>query len=150
MQRITSSETKKTPINISCLTKEGVAKTQTPPPLLQIHSRNQKVQRQPEISKLNSEDEDEGEREGEGEGESEDSSARRQDVVLVQTSPPAGMQRVLVIGEKEETVTQPHMVLPVAYDQQLVSMPIYRVGSSLGSVQPMQVLASLPSGGTTT
>ena len=146
VQRI-SSETKKPLINISCLTKEGAAtKTQTPPPLLQISNREQKNSppqttdnNQPlrEIEESTNQDND-------------SCTASQQDVVLVQTSPPPGMQRVLVIGEKGETITQPQMVLPVAYDQQLVSMPIYRVGSSLGSLQPMQVLATLPSGGTTT
>lgn len=67
------------------------------------------------------------------------------EVVLVQASPPSSVQRVVVIGEKGEP--QPQMMLPVAYDQQLISMPIYRVGGSLGSLQPVQVLTSLPSGG---
>ena len=144
----TSPENKK--MDISCLTKEGVARTQTPPPLLRIQNRNEVVKTESETSPVeSSQNGDLAPREEVATPEeTEQQRERRQEVMVVQTSPPSGMQRVLVIGEKGES-SQPHMVLPVAYDQQLISMPIYRVGSSLGSLQPVQVLASLPSAGGT-
>lgn len=172
---MSSSEGKKPPMDISCLTKEGVVRTQTPPPLLQVQNRNKLAQKvvgtQQQLSPTETSNlgDDLGGRtqqlamqpkaqqqtntmslrqaevsKGHETVPRQKSQGVRQEVVLVQ---PTGMQRVLVIGEKGEVVPQSQMVIPVAYDQQLVSMPIYRVGSSLGSLQPVQVLAPLPTGG---
>ena len=84
-----------------------------------------------------------------GELEAAQPPAQRPDVVLVQATPPSNVQKVLVIGEKGEVPPQQQqMVLPVAYDQQLLSMPIYRVGGAVGAgLQPVQLVASLPTGG---
>ena len=120
-------------MDISCLTKEGVARSKTPPALLQVED-NRSHSPSPSTEQSTSEEP----------AEQPSQADSGQDVVLIPATPPSGVQRVLVIGEKGETATsQPQMVLPVAYDQQLVSMPIYRVGSSLGG---LQLLASLPSG----
>jgi hypothetical protein len=160
VQVITSSENKKPLMDISCLTREGVVRAQSPPPLLQVqnkkpiqnaggcaspvkaghHNTVQLVAHTEEQQQTN-----QPTRAAEGSRGQELRQKHSQEVVLVQASPPSGMQRVVVIGEKGEP--QPQMVLPVAYDQQLISMPIYRVGGSLGGLQPVQVLASLPSGG---
>ena len=163
----TASEAKKPAMDISCLTKEGVARNhaQTPPPLLQIKKPSStaaaavKSPLSETLQELLPSSEEhtappppplQSFETGPVSREQESQAAVRQDVVLVQTSPPSGMQRVWVVGEKGEPVPQPRMVLPVAYDQQLVSMPIYRVGSSLGGLQPLQVLASLPTGSSAT
>lgn len=129
-----SSEVKKPAMDISCLTKEGVTRNhaQTPPPLLQI--QNRKSERVPMQSPLTESSQD------------QPLTTSEEDRSPV-TPPPSGLQQLMVIREGGP---QPRMVLPVAYDQQLVSMPIYRVGSSLGGLQPVQVLPSLPTGGSAT
>lgn len=146
MKKIVSPETKRPPMDISCLTREGVVRSKTPPALLQMQS-NKKPEQPDAQSQQSKQEEQEAKEHSSGEPVE---PTPRQDVVLVQAAPSSSVQRLVVIGEKEK-VTQPQpMVLPVAYDQQLVSMPIYRVGSSLGGLQPVQVLASLPSGGPAT
>ena len=142
MKKIVSPKAKKPPMDISCLTREGAVRSNTPPALLQVNKSDAHTQQEPP-------ERQEPATEGKP-GETAPPTSTRQDVVLVQTAPPTGMQRVVVIGEKGEVAQPQRMILPVAYDQQLVSMPIYRVGSSLGGLQPLQVLASLPSGGTAT
>lgn len=161
---ITSSEGKKPAMDISCLTKEGVARIRTPPPLLQVQKKA--AQKVTDTGPKSSTDMRETSNLSEGitdvqqpptqtEGHRKTSVAatrtsqaqQENHVVLVQASPPTAMQQVLVIGEKGEAAPQSQLVLPVAYDQQLVSMPIYRVGSSLGGLQPVQLLTSLPTGG---
>ena len=176
------SEGKKPPMDISCLTKEGVARVRTPPPLLQVQNKEKpavlSAQKagdtwQSPKSRTASSHGDEGKQpvqdrwagrvgqlpvqpakqvEARG-GKGVEMVSRLggrgargagQEVVLVQAAP--RMQQVLVIGEKGEAVPQSQVVLPVAYDQQLVSMPIYRLGSSLSGLQPVQVLGSLPAG----
>ena len=141
-----SPDMNKPPVDISCLTREGVVRSKTPPALLQVQSSKQS---DPHSQQSTHKQQEPTEPES-GEQQQQAQPAARQDVVLVQAAPSTGMQRVVVIGEKGEVAQQPQMVLPVAYDQQLVSMPIYRVGSSLRGLQPLQVLASLPSGGTAT
>ncbi|CAI8023260.1 T-box transcription factor TBX2 [Geodia barretti] len=138
-----SPDMNKPPVDISCLTREGVVRSKTPPALLQVQSSKQSDTHTQQSTHKQQEP-------TEPESGEQQQQAARQDVVLVQAAPSTGMQRVMVIGEKGEVAQQPQMVLPVAYDQQLVSMPIYRIGSSLGGLQPLQVLASLPSGGTAT
>lgn len=162
-----SSEGKKPAMDISCLTKEGVARARTPPPLLQVQKKEAK--KVPDIVLRSSTDTREPSYLGgattdkqqqpptqiEGHKISavvtskgcDTGSQQENQVVLVQASPPTTMQRVLVIGEKGEAVPQSQLVLPVAYDQQLVSMPIYRVGSSVGGLRPVQLLTSLPTAG---
>ena len=136
-------------------------RTQTPPPLLQIQNGKKLLRKANDcpspvdaeqhtavLSPAHTEQQQQtsqATRQVEGLQVQELSQKRSQEVVLVQASPPSSVQRVVVIGEKGEP--QPQMMLPVAYDQQLISMPIYRVGGSLGSLQPVQVLTSLPSGG---
>ena len=144
-----SSETKKPAMDISCLTREGVVRSKTPPALLQIQGQMPGHSDSPQPGSASEEQEtvDQQPQEQRVERPAAEAEARS-DVVLVQATPQSSVQRVVVIGEKGEVAPQPRVVLPVAYDQQLVSMPIYRVGSALGGLKPLQVLASLPSGGT--
>ena len=126
---------KKPPMDISCLTKEGVAAARSVPPLLQVLPQPQ--------DKLCS---------SLPEAVREPMAMRPtgQEVLLVQAPPSNGLQRLVIVGEKMEGAAQvrlsspqqPQMVIPVAYDQQVVSMPIYRLGSQ--SLQPVQILAPLP------
>lgn len=159
---------KKPAMDISCLTKEGVARARTPPPLLQVQKKAAKKvtaiglrsstdTREPSnLGRATTDKQQQPQTQIEGRKTSaavtrnskgqDTGSQQENQVVLVQASPPTTMQRMLVVGEKGEAIPQ-SLVLPVAYDQQLVSMPIYRVGSSLGGLQPVQLLTSLPTGG---
>ena len=126
---------KKPAMDISCLTKEGVAAARSIPPLLQVspQSQDKLCSSLPEAVK-----------------ESVAVRPAGQEVLLVQAPPSNGLQRLVIVGEKMEGAAQvrlsspqqPQMVIPVAYDQQVVSMPIYRLGSQ--SLQPVQILAPLP------
>lgn len=142
-------------MDISCLTKEGVARIRTPPPLLQVQKKA--AQKATDTGLQSSTDTretsylsgDVQQSPTQTEGHHKTSVAvtrtslaqQENQVVLVQASPPSAAQQ-----EKGAAVPQSQLVLPVAYDQQLVSMPIYRVGSSLGGLQPVQLLTYLPTG----
>lgn len=122
-------------MDISCLTKEGVASTRTIPPLLQVANREKPQSPSREVMK-----------------EQVEARPPGQELLLVQAPPPNGVQRLVIVGEKTDGAAQvrlsppqqPQVVIPVAYDQQVVSMPIYRLGSQ--SLQPVQILTTLPPG----
>lgn len=147
---ITSSEVKKPAMDISCLTKEGVARIRTPPPLLQVQKKTaQKATDTVLESSTDTRDTSyvrgdvqQPPTQTEGHHKTVTRTQQENQVVLVQASPPSAVQQ-----EKGAAVPQSQLLLPVAYDQQLVSMPIYRVGSSLGGLQPVQLLTYLPTGG---
>ena len=133
---VSSTEGRKPVMDISCLTKEGVASTRTAPPLLQVANRE----------KLQSPSRREAAK------EQVEARPAGQELLLVQAPPPNGVQRLFIVGEKTDGAAQvrlsppqqPQVVIPVAYDQQVVSMPIYRLGSH--SLQPVQILTTLPPG----